>query len=136
MMTPDGPKHPPDREESDFDLSGRVIGAALEVHRHLGPGLLESIYRAALAHELLLRGISFEQEKEIDVSYKEVLIKGQRVDLVVEERLIVEVKSVRTVADAVLAQVLSYLHASKLRHALLINFGERLLKDGIRRISV
>lgn len=117
-------------------LSYGVIGAALEVHRILGPGLLESIYEEALCHELTLRGIAYERQKAVDVVYKGVVIAGQRLDLVVEDCLVVEIKSVAMLPDLVMAQVLSYLKATKLRRALVINFGEQFLKDGIRRISL
>ena len=117
-------------------LTQSLIGAAIEVHRILGPGLLESIYEEALCHELGLRGTKFERQKPVDVVYKSVVIKGQRLDLLVEDVLIVEIKSVSTLPEVAMAQVLSYLRATRLKRALLINFGERLLKDGIKRISV
>ncbi len=116
-------------------MTHAVIGAAIEVHRLLGPGLLESIYEEALCHEFTLRGIRFERQKPVDVVYKEIVIKGQRLDLLVEDSLIVEIKSLSTLPEVAMAQVLSYLHATGLKRALLINFGERLLKDGIKRIS-
>ena len=106
------------------------------MHRILGLGLLESIYEEALCHELGLRGTRFERQKPVDVVYKDVVIKGQRLDLLVEGVLIVEIKSVSTLPEVALAQVLSYLRAACLKRALLINFGERLLRDGIKRISV
>jgi len=124
-----------ERTASD-ELTGAVIGAAIEVHRILGPGLLESIYEEALCHELGLRGIHFERQKPVDVVYKDIVIKGQRLDLLVEGVLIVEIKSLSTLPEVAMAQVLSHLHAAGLKRALLINFGERLLKDGIKRISL
>ena len=117
-------------------LTYSVIGAALEVHRLLGPGLLESIYEEALCHEFTLRGIRFERQKAVDVIYKNIVIKGQRLDLLVEGQLVVEIKSLCTLPEVAMAQVLSYLRATGLRRALLINFGERLLKDGIKLISM
>jgi GxxExxY protein len=117
-------------------LTHAVIGAAIEVHRELGPGLLESIYEEALSHELALRGICFERQKQVDVAYKDLVIKGQRLDLLVEGVLVVEIKSVSKLPDVALAQTLSYLRATGLKRALLINFGEALLKDGIKRISL
>ncbi len=117
-------------------LTHSVIGAAIEVHRVLGPGLLESIYEEALCHELRLRGVSFERQKAVDVIYKDIVIKGQRLDLVVEGCVIVEIKSLATVPEVSLAQVLSYLRATGLKRALLVNFGERILKNGIKRISL
>lgn len=124
-----------ERVEGDA-LTHAVIGAAIEVHRVLGPGLLESIYEEALCHELTLRGIKFERQKAVDVRYKGIAIKGQRLDLIVEDALIVEIKSLGTLPAVAMAQVLSYLRATGLKRALLINFGERLLKDGINRISL
>jgi len=118
------------------ELTGRIIGAAIEVHKHLGPGLLESIYEEALAIELGLRGLALERQKEVDVTYKGHLIKGQRLDLVIEGSVVVEIKSARRVDDACVAQVLSYLKSTGLRRALLINFGEPRLVDGIQRFSV
>ena len=117
-------------------LTHAVIGAALEVHRLLGPGLLESIYEEALCHELRLRGLAFERQKAVDVKYKDIIIKGQRLDLIVEKVLIVEIKSVSTLPDVATAQTLSYLRATGSRRALLINFGEKMLRDGLKRISL
>ncbi len=116
-------------------LTERIIGAAIEVHRTLGCGLLESIYEEALCCEFELLGISYERQIAIDVVYKGRVIKGQRLDLLVEQQVIVELKSVTQLPDVALAQVLSYLKATGLKRALLINFGEKRLVDGIRRIS-
>lgn len=125
-----------DTESTENDaLTHAVIGSAIEVHRLLGPGLLESIYEEAQCHEFGLRGIRFERQKAVDVIYKDIVIKGQRLDLLVEGTLIVEIKSLGTLPEVAMAQVLSYLRATGLKRALLINFGERLLKDGIKRIS-
>ena len=118
------------------DLTEKIIGAAIEVHKTLGCGLLESIYEEALAHELCLRSIPHERQIGVDVIYKGLTIKGQRLDLLVEKQVIVELKSVSKLPDVALAQVLSYLKATGLKRALLINFGERLLKDGIKRTSL
>lgn len=117
-------------------LTHAVIGAAIEVHRLLGPGLLESIYEAALCHEFGMRGIGFERQKPVDVIYKDIVITGQRLDLLVEGVLIVEIKSLVKLPDVAMAQTLSYLRATGLKRALLINFGERLLKEGIKRVSL
>jgi GxxExxY protein len=118
------------------ELTERIIGAAVEVHRHLGPGLLESIYEEALAYELVLRGLKFEKQVPIDVLYKDIRIQGQRLDLLVEAQVIIEVKSVKVVPEVALAQVLSYLKATGLKRALLINFGEPKLVNGIKRFSL
>ena len=117
-------------------LTQRIIGAAIEVHRILGPGLLESIYEEAICHELTLRGIAFERQVEVDVHYKGVTIKGQRVDILVEKEVIIELKAVRTMPEVATAQALSYLKATGLKRALLINFGTARLVDGIKRLSM
>lgn len=118
------------------EMTGRIIGAAIEVHKHLGPGLLESIYEAALCHELGLRRIPYERQRRIDIVYKGLPIKGQRIDLVVANEVIVELKAVMQQHRIVLAQTLSYLKATGLRRALVINFGECRLTDGIKRVSL
>jgi len=92
--------------ESD-PLTGRIIGSAIEVHRIIGPGLIESIYENALCHELSLRGMTYQQQLEMDVSYKGKIIKGQRIDLIVEGEIVIELKSVSRVHEVVL---LSYYH--------------------------
>jgi GxxExxY protein len=117
------------------DLTETIIGAAIEVHKTLGCGLLESIYEEALCVEFLHRNIQFERQVSIDVVYKGVVIKGQRLDLLVEKQVIVELKSLSLLPAVSMAQVLSYLKATGLKRALLINFGEQRLVDGIRRIS-
>jgi len=118
------------------ELTEKVIGAAIEVHKVLGPGLLESIYEQALCHELELRGINCSTQVEVDVSCKNKVIKGQRIDILVEGRLIIELKAVSKLPDVALAQTLSYLKATQLRLALLVNFGEKRLVDGLKRVSL
>jgi GxxExxY protein len=118
------------------DLTERVIGADIEVHQLLGPGLLESIYEEALAIELKLRGLTVGRQVELDVHYKGHVIKGLKIDLLVEGQVIVELKSVSRLPDVALAQVLSYLKATGLKRALLINFGLATLVDGVKRISL
>ena len=117
-------------------LTRAIIGAAIEVHRILGPGFLETIYERALAFELAARGLLVEQQVQVDIHYKGHVISGQRLDLVVQGEVIVEVKSVRRLPDVAMAQVLSYLKATKLKRALVINFGQSKLVDGITRISL
>ncbi len=117
-------------------LTEKIIGAAIEVHRILGPGLLESIYEEALCHELKLRGIACDRQVETDVIYKGQVIKGQRLDILVEREVIVELKAVSRLPAVAKAQTLSYLKATKLNRALLINFGEKRLVDGITRLSL
>ncbi len=118
------------------ELTEKIIGAAIEVHRILGPGLLESIYEEALAIELELRGIPFQRQVEIDVRYKGHTIKGQHLDLLVEGQAVVELKSVTNLPEVAMAQVLSYLKAAGLKRGLLINFGNPKLIDGVKRISL
>ena len=120
----------------DDPLTGRIIAAAIEVHRSLGPGLLESIYEEALCHEFELRGSAFERQVPIQVSYKGKKIGGQVLDLLVEKEVVVELKAVAKLPDVAYAQTLSYLKATGLSRALLLNFGERRLSNGIKRISL
>jgi GxxExxY protein len=117
-------------------LTEQIISSAIEVHRILGPGLLESIYEEALCHEFFLRNIPFVRQKEMDVIYKAKIIKGQRLDLIVYEEVIVEIKSVRKLEDVFSAQILSYLKSTGLKRGLLINFGQSRLVDGIKRFSL
>ncbi len=112
----------------------QVIGAAIEVHRELGPGLLESIYEQALLYELQLRNIQASQQVETDVMYKDTVIKGQRLDLLVENQVVIELKSVTQVLDIHKAQLLSYLRAGNFPVGLLINFNVKLVRDGITRV--
>ncbi|MCK9381090.1 MAG: GxxExxY protein [Sulfuritalea sp.] len=118
------------------ELTEKTIGAAIEVHRVLGSGLLESVYESALCHELFLRGIAFKRQVEVSVSYKEVNVGNQRVDLLVADEVVVELKSQRAMPEAASAQVLSYLKATGLKRGLLLNFGEARLADGIKRFSL
>ncbi|HEX4125111.1 MAG TPA: GxxExxY protein, partial [Tepidisphaeraceae bacterium] len=117
------------------ELTERIIAAAIEVHRILGPGLLESIYEKALAVELGIRGLAVSRQVEFDVDYKGHIIKGQRVDLLVESQVIVEIKSLSALPEVATAQVLSYLRCARLKRGLLLNFGQSRLVDGIKRIS-
>ena len=118
------------------DLTEKIIGAAIEVHRILGSGLLESIYEEALWVELQLRGVQVERQKELDVLYKDHKIKGLRIDLLVGSEVIVELKSVSKLPEVATAQVLSYLKATGLKRELLINFGLPRLVDGVKRLSM
>ena len=118
------------------ELTDIIILAAIEVHRHLGPGLLESIYEEALCHELSLRNISVQRQVERDVIYKGIAIKGQRIDMLVNGEVIVELKSLAKTPEVAKAQTLSYLRATGLKRGLLINFGCPRLVDGVTRISL
>ncbi len=116
-------------------ISRRIIGAAIEVHRRLGPGLLESAYEACLAYELRQCGLKVEQQRPLPVLYKDVKLDcGYRLDLVVEDSVIVEIKAVERLAPIHDAQLLSYLRMSEMRVGLLINFHVRVLKNGLKRI--
>lgn len=115
-------------------ITENVIGAAIRVHRALGPGLLESAYQACLAYELTKRGLQVEQQKPLPLIYEQVKLDcGYRIDVLVGGCVIVEVKSVDSLAPIHEAQVLSYLKLSGCKIALLINFNVRVLKDGVRR---
>ncbi len=119
------------------DLTNQSIGAAIAVHRELGPGLLESAYEACLAFELAKRGLRVEQQKPLPVHYQGVdLDCGYRIDLLVEKRVIVELKAVERLEPIHNAQLLSYLKLSGLRLGLLINFNVLVLKNGIKRIAL
>ncbi len=111
-----------------------VVDAAMEVHRHLGAGFLERVYEDAFCHELELRKVPFERQKEITVPYKDILISGQRLDLLVGGQVIVELKAVDAIAPIHQAQLLSYLKAAELRLGYIINFNVRRLKEGIKRM--
>jgi GxxExxY protein len=115
-------------------ITKEIIGAAIQVHRVLGPGLLESAYEACLAYELGKRGLKAEQQKPLPLIYEGVKLDcGYRIDLLVQGLIVVEIKSVDAVAPIHEAQVMSYLKLSGCKLALLINFNVRVLKDGIRR---
>ncbi|MHB8654642.1 MAG: GxxExxY protein [Terriglobia bacterium] len=123
-----------DERERLNKITESIIGAAIQVHKTLGPGLLESAYVACLAHELGKRGLSTEEQKPVPLIYEEVKLEcGYRMDLLVERSVVVEVKSVEALAPIHEAQVMSYLKLSDCKLALLINFNVVVLKDGIRR---
>ena len=119
----------------EFDeLSGRVIGCAIEVHRHLGPGLLESAYEQSLAQELKINDIAFELQVPQPVKYKGIRLDcGYRLDVLVERTLVIELKSVDEIKGIHEAQLLTYMKLAGLRTGLLINFNVRTLKNGIKR---
>jgi GxxExxY protein len=127
-----------DTEKEDSNsLTGKIIGAAIEVHRALGPGLLESAYENCLIYELRLRRLKVDPQKSMPVFYKDVYLDcGYRVDVVVEDQVIVEIKSVAGLAPIHEAQLLSYLRLSDCKIGLLINFNVRTLREGIRRMKV
>jgi GxxExxY protein len=125
-----------DAETQSFnELTERVIGACIEIHRALGPGLLESAYEECLCYELSQAGIKFERQKPLPVHYKDVKLDcGYRLDLVVEEKIIIELKAVESLLPIHEAQLLTYLKLSGITLGLLINFNVAMLKQGIKRI--
>jgi GxxExxY protein len=121
----------------DNDLTGAIIGAALEVHKLLGPGLLESAYEECLAREFVLKGIPFERQKPVPVVYKDVKLEcGYRMDFLVAAKIVVELKAVESFAPVHEAIVLTCLRLSGCRLGLLITFNAQMLKDGIRRYAL
>ncbi len=118
-------------------LTEQVIGLAIEVHRHLGPGLLESAYQECLYYELSKANLKVEREKKLPISYKDIRIDhGYRIDLLIEDKLVIELKAVDVITDVHKAQILSYLRLGKYKTGLLINFNTKLLSKGITRFSV
>ena len=126
-----------DAETQSFrEITEQVIGACIEIHRHLGPGLLESAYEECLCHELSVLGIHFERQKPLPVKYKTVnLACGYRLDLVIEHKIILELKAVESLLAIHEAQLLTYLKLSGLTLGLLINFNVPVLKNGIKRVA-
>jgi GxxExxY protein len=121
----------------DNEITQRIIGAAIEVHKQLGPGLLESAYEECLCHELTVRNMNFERQKPIPLVYKEAKLDcGYRLDLLVEGRIVVELKSIDGLGPIHEAIILTYLKLSGHKLGLLINFNVSLLKDGIRRFKM
>jgi GxxExxY protein len=122
----------------EFDqLSNKVIGCAIEVHRNLGPGLLESTYEQCLAHELVLAKIPFKLQCPLPVEYKAVRLDcGYRVDVLVDDKLILELKVVEKVLGIHEAQLLTYMKLAKIKIGLLINFNVQVLKEGIQRFVI
>lgn len=135
MLYHEGTKDTKRAKVEDLALSHEVIGAAIEVHRILGPGLLESVYEVALCKELWLRGVSAERQIPIPVLYKGTPLEcNLKLDLLVERRVIVEVKSVEKIMGIHKAQLLTYLRLRRRWLGLLINFNVEMLRDGVRRL--
>jgi GxxExxY protein len=119
------------------DLTWEIIGAAIEVHKTLGPGLLESAYEECLCHELAIKRIQFERQKPLPIEYKDVKLDcGYRLDIVIENRIIVELKACENLIPIYDAQLLTYLKLTDLKVGLLINFNVPILKQGIKRLSL
>ena len=126
-----------DERETD-PLTGNIIGAAIDVHRALGPGLLESAYEACLVYELRLRRLKVEAQKPLPIFYKDVMLDcGYRLDIVVEDQVIIEIKSVHGIAPIHEAQLLSYLRLyGACTRGVLINFNVKRLVEGVRRMKI
>ena len=119
------------------ELTQQIIAAAIEVHRNLGPGLLESIYEECLCKELLSRGLNYDRQKEIRVAYKgEQLSFHYRLDLLVEKKVILEIKCVDCIARIHQAQLLTYMRVCHVRVGLILNFNVPVLKQGIKRLVI
>ena len=119
------------------DLTGRIIGAAIEVHKALGPGLLESAYEECLCRELDLKELSYERQKELPIEYKGVKLEcGYRLDVVVFGKVILELKACENMEPIHEAQLLTYLKLTNIKVGLLINFNVPVLKDGIKRVVI
>lgn len=128
-------KHGEKQEKYLFqNLTEKIIGCAIEVHSNLGPGLLEKLYEEALEHEFELNHVPFERQKPIGLKYKGKEIGDHRVDFLVEDKVIVELKAVEAMTNVFQAQLLTYLKVTNKRVGLLINFNVPRLKDGIRRL--
>ncbi|WP_115809855.1 GxxExxY protein [Winogradskyella pacifica] len=116
-------------------LSNIILGCAIEVHKQLGPGLLESAYQECLFHELKKAGLAVQKEKALPIVYKDIkLDHGYRIDLLVENKVVIEIKTVEAFSDVHLAQVLTYLKLGNYKLGLLLNFHVTTLKNGIRRV--
>ena len=120
---------------TENQIAKEIVDAALKVHRQLGPGLLESAYEECLAYELIQRDLLVERQKALPLVYEEVKLEaGYRIDLLIEKKVIIEIKAVETLNDVHLAQILTYLKLSGCKLGLLINFNVALIKQGIRRV--
>ncbi|NOZ09623.1 MAG: GxxExxY protein [Gammaproteobacteria bacterium] len=117
------------------EISNKVIGAAIEVHKYVGPGLLEAIYKECLGYELKSLGLRVQREVALPIKYKGLKFKkGYRADLIIENMVIVELKAVENVTPVYTAQLLSYLRMSSLRLGILLNFNVAYLRDGVKRV--
>ena len=124
-------------EYPERELTQQIIGAFIEVHRHLGPGLLESAYEECACHELALRGLALERQKPLAIDYKGRQVDcAYRMDAVVEGRVLLELKSVDEIAPIHQAQILTYMRLAGLRVGLLVNFNVKILKNGIERFAL
>ena len=118
-------------------LTRQIIGAAIEIHRHLGPGLLESTYESCLVYELEKLGLTVQRQVTLPIVYKELqLAKAYRIDLLINDQVVVELKAVDKILPVHEAQVLSYLKLSQHKVGLLLNFNVKMMKDGVRRFAL
>lgn len=123
-----------DNQYKYSDITERIIGCAIEVHKHLGPGLLESAYEECLVYELVSRGLKVERQKPLPITYKDIHLDfGYRIDLLVENTVIIELKSVEALNIVHEAQILTYLKFAQKEVGLLINFNVTLLKNGLKK---
>jgi GxxExxY protein len=118
------------------NITSKIISCAIEVHSHLGPGLLESVYEEAISHEFELRGIPYDRQKEIGFSYKDHSVGKHRIDFVIKGKVVLELKAVNALNSIYEAQVFTYLKATGIKVGLLINFNVKRLKDGIKRFTI
>lgn len=119
---------------NDIIVTDRILGCAIEVHKQLGPGLLESVYKSAMCIELTGVGLTFTRQLGVPLHYKGTLISEHRPDLVVADRLIVEIKSTERLNPIHMAQMLTYLRVTRLRTGLILNFNSAILRHGVRRV--
>jgi GxxExxY protein len=130
-----GPEREDDESPALWAVSREIIAALIEVHRHLGPGLLESAYEASACRELALRGIPFERQRAMPLVYKDFILENAyRLDLIVDGRVLLELKAVEALLPIHVAQVVTYLRLSRLPIGLLVNFNVPVLKQGLRRL--
>jgi GxxExxY protein len=121
---------------NENEITEKIIGAAIDVHRALGPGLLEEVYKQCLFYKLKKFGLMVEKEKPMPVIFEDVQLDcGYRIDLLVENTIVVELKSVKKLEDIHLAQILTYLKLGNYKHGLIINFNVNLLKDEVKRVA-
>ena len=119
---------------SENELAKEAVDIAFQIHRHLGPGLLESVYEEAFAYELIERGISFTHQEKVKIYYKEIVLdKGFRADLILEDKLLIELKSCEKIESVFHKVILTYMRLKNIKLGLLINFNVNLIKDGIYR---
>ncbi len=120
---------------TENDIASKIIGLSIDVHKALGPGLLESAYQACLFHKIIQSGLFAEKEKPMPVIFEEVKLEcGYRIDILIERKVVIEIKSVEALNDVHLAQTLTYMRLGNYKLGLLINFNVALLKNGIKRI--